>query len=96
MHLPRRPDATQISTQGALPSYMACLDAGEGRLILLISAFFPLLDVSHSPIPHPHPSPWASPSLRYGRLGAEDGLAFGSVHPTAALEFVLWLIKVGG
>jgi hypothetical protein len=29
----------------------------------------------------------------YGRLGAEDGLAFGSVHPTAALEFVLWLIK---
>lgn len=29
----------------------------------------------------------------YGRLGAEDGLAFGSIHPTAALEFVLWLIK---
>ena len=31
----------------------------------------------------------------YGRLGAEDGLAFGSVHPTAALEFVLWLLKTG-
>ena len=29
----------------------------------------------------------------YGRLGAEDGLAFGSVHPRASLEFVLWLIK---
>jgi len=29
----------------------------------------------------------------YGRLGAEDGLAFGSVHPLAALEFVLWLVK---
>lgn len=29
----------------------------------------------------------------YGRLGAEDGLAFGSVHPRAALEFILWLIK---
>jgi len=29
----------------------------------------------------------------YGRLGAEDGLAFGSVHPKAALEFVFWLIK---
>ena len=29
----------------------------------------------------------------YGRLGAEDGLAFGSVHPHAALEFVLWLQK---
>ena len=29
----------------------------------------------------------------YGRLGAEDGLAFGSVHPRAALEFVLWLQK---
>ena len=27
----------------------------------------------------------------YGRLGAEDGLAFGSVHPHAALEFVAWL-----
>jgi hypothetical protein len=23
----------------------------------------------------------------------QDGLAFGSVHPAAALEFVLWLIK---
>jgi hypothetical protein len=29
----------------------------------------------------------------YGRLGAEDGLLFGSIHPTAALEFVVWLIK---
>ena len=29
----------------------------------------------------------------YGRLGADDGLAFGSIHPSAALEFVLWLIK---
>jgi hypothetical protein len=29
----------------------------------------------------------------YGRLGAEDGLAFGSIHPTAALEFVMWLIR---
>ena len=29
----------------------------------------------------------------YGRLGAEDGLAFGSVHPRAALEFVFWLQK---
>eukprot|EP01041_Mallomonas_annulata_P006621 gene6621-13411_t len=29
----------------------------------------------------------------YGRLGAEDGLLFGSVHEKAALEFVLWLIK---
>lgn len=29
----------------------------------------------------------------YGRLGAEDGLAFGSIHSLAALEFVLWLIK---
>ena len=30
----------------------------------------------------------------YGRLGAEDGLAFGSIHPMAALEFVYWLIKI--
>ena len=29
----------------------------------------------------------------YGRLGAEDGLAFGSIHPTASLEFVYWLLK---
>jgi sugar phosphate isomerase/epimerase len=29
----------------------------------------------------------------YGRLGAEDGLAFASVHPRSALEFVVWLIK---
>ena len=26
-------------------------------------------------------------------LGAEDGLAFGSVHPRAALEAVYWLRK---
>ena len=31
----------------------------------------------------------------YGRLGAEDGLMFGSVHPEMALEFVRWLQKVG-
>ena len=29
----------------------------------------------------------------YNRIGDEDGLAFGSVHPSAALEVVLWLIK---
>lgn len=29
----------------------------------------------------------------YNRIGDEDGLAFGSVHPNAALEFVLWLLK---
>ena len=29
----------------------------------------------------------------YGRLGAEDGLAFGTVHPHAALEFVYYLVK---
>ena len=27
----------------------------------------------------------------YGRLGAEDGLMFGSVHPLMALEFIVWL-----
>ena len=27
----------------------------------------------------------------HSRLGAEDGLAFGSVHPTASLELVWWL-----
>ena len=31
----------------------------------------------------------------YGRLGAEDGLAFGSIHGVAALEFVVWLVKTG-
>ena len=31
----------------------------------------------------------------YGRLGAEDGLMFGSVNPRMALEFCLWLQKVG-
>ena len=31
----------------------------------------------------------------YGRLGAEDGLMFASVHPTMAFEFVLWLRKTG-
>lgn len=31
----------------------------------------------------------------YGRLGAEDGLMFGSVHPKASLEFVLWLVRTG-
>lgn len=30
----------------------------------------------------------------YGRLGAEDGLMFGSVNPRMALEFCLWLQKV--
>merc|ERR1712196_316963 len=29
----------------------------------------------------------------YQRLGAEDGLMFGSVHPLMALEFVMWLQK---
>ena len=29
----------------------------------------------------------------YGRLGAEDGLAFGSLSPKQSLEFVYWLIK---
>ena len=29
----------------------------------------------------------------YTRLGAEDGLAFGSVHRSLALELVLWLAK---
>lgn len=31
----------------------------------------------------------------YGRLGAEDGLMFGSVHPRMALEFVWWLQRIG-
>jgi len=30
----------------------------------------------------------------YQRLGAEDGLMFGSVHPAMALEFCLWLRRV--
>lgn len=29
------------------------------------------------------------------RLGAEDGLAFASVHPTGALEAIRWLQRVG-
>jgi len=29
----------------------------------------------------------------YSRLGAEDGLVFGSIHPLQSLEFVLYLIK---
>ena len=29
----------------------------------------------------------------YGRLGAEDGLMFGSVNPRMALEFCAWLQK---
>ena len=29
------------------------------------------------------------------RLGAEDGLMFGSVHPTMALEVVYWLQRLG-
>ncbi|CAK0890887.1 unnamed protein product [Prorocentrum cordatum] len=29
----------------------------------------------------------------YQRIGAEDGLMFGSVHPLMALEFVMWLQK---
>lgn len=31
----------------------------------------------------------------YGRLGAEDGLAFGSVHRAQALELVYYLVKTG-
>ena len=27
----------------------------------------------------------------YQRIGAEDGLVFGSVHPTMAREFIYWL-----
>ncbi|CAK9042909.1 unnamed protein product [Durusdinium trenchii] len=30
----------------------------------------------------------------HSRLGAEDGLVFGSVHPTMALELVVWLKRV--
>lgn len=30
----------------------------------------------------------------HARLGAEDGLAFGSVHPVSSLEVVYWLRKV--
>jgi len=30
----------------------------------------------------------------YTRLGAEDGMILGSVHPHMALEFVHWLQKV--
>mmetsp|Transcript_64903 Transcript_64903/g.130475 ORF Transcript_64903/g.130475 Transcript_64903/m.130475 type:complete len:206 (+) Transcript_64903:41-658(+) len=29
----------------------------------------------------------------YTRLGAEDGLMFGSVHPGLALELIVWLVK---
>jgi hypothetical protein len=29
----------------------------------------------------------------YGRLGAEDGLAFGSINTKASLEFIYWLIR---
>ncbi|KAJ1460296.1 Ribokinase-like protein [Pelagophyceae sp. CCMP2097] len=29
----------------------------------------------------------------YQRIGAEDGLVFGSVHPLMALEMTLWLVK---
>lgn len=29
----------------------------------------------------------------HSRIGAEDGLMFGSIHSTLSLEFVLWLIK---
>ena len=31
----------------------------------------------------------------HSRLGAEDGLAFASVNPAAALELVRWLQRVG-
>lgn len=31
----------------------------------------------------------------YNRIGDEDGLAFGSVHRLAALEFIVWLIRTG-
>jgi ribokinase len=31
----------------------------------------------------------------HAKLGAEDGLMFGSVHPSMALEFIRWLQKVG-
>lgn len=31
----------------------------------------------------------------YGRLGAEDGLAFGSVHSMASMELVYYLAKTG-
>ncbi|KIY94097.1 xylose isomerase [Monoraphidium neglectum] len=31
----------------------------------------------------------------HSRVGAEDGLIFGSVHPAAALELVYWLRRVG-
>ena len=31
----------------------------------------------------------------HSRLGAEDGLAFGSVHAAGALELVYWLRSVG-
>jgi len=29
----------------------------------------------------------------YSRVGAEDGLAFGSLSPKQSIEFVYWLIK---
>lgn len=29
----------------------------------------------------------------YSRLAAEDGLMFGTIHPTAALEFIMYLVK---
>ena len=29
----------------------------------------------------------------YQRIGAEDGLMFGSVHPLMALELCVWLVK---
>jgi hypothetical protein len=44
--------------------------------------------MSTSPLPLPKP-----PALL--PVGAEDGLAFGSVHPRAALELVLWLLRTG-
>jgi len=86
---------TVPSTGAAL---LLCRDVGRDNFGLT-------LDVGHCLAAGENPAQSAAMALRegklfgvqlndgYTRLGAEDGLMFGSVHPGLALELIVWLVK---
>lgn len=69
------------------------LDSHLQHLINLLSFFFGFISKNHCKSQELYT--FLTRNDGHSRLGAEDGLAFASVHGTGSLELVLWLQRLG-
>jgi len=69
------------------------LDSHLQHLINLLSFFFGFISENHCKSQDLYT--FLTRNDGHSRLGAEDGLAFASVHGTGSLELVLWLQRLG-